>query len=34
MSTEREAGAKGTLRHYRPTAILNEFLDNKIVVLT
>jgi hypothetical protein len=33
-STGREADAKGMLRHYRRTAILNELLDNKSVVLT
>jgi hypothetical protein len=34
VSTEREADAKGTLRHYRQTAILNELLDNKSAVHT
>jgi hypothetical protein len=33
-STEREADAKGTLRHYRRTAILNELPDNKSAVFT
>jgi hypothetical protein len=33
-STEREVDAKGTLRHYRRTAILNQLLDNKSAVLT
>jgi hypothetical protein len=33
-STEHEADAKGTLRHYRRTAILIELLDNKSTVLT
>jgi hypothetical protein len=33
-STEREADAKGTLRHYRRTAISNELLDNESAVLT
>jgi hypothetical protein len=34
MSAEREADAKGTLCHYRRTAILNELLNNKSAVLT
>jgi hypothetical protein len=29
---EREADSKGTLRHHRRTAILNELLDNKSAV--
>jgi hypothetical protein len=33
-STEHEADAEGTLRHYQRTAILNELLDNKSAVLT
>jgi hypothetical protein len=33
-STESEADAKGKLRHYQLTAILDELLDNKSAVLT
>jgi hypothetical protein len=33
-STEREADAKGTRRHYLRTAILNELLDIKSAVRT
>jgi hypothetical protein len=29
-----EADAKGTPRHYRRTAILNELLDNKFALFT
>jgi hypothetical protein len=32
-STEREADAKGMLRYYRRTAILNELFDSKHALL-